>query len=162
MAKPATAARPTPPETTLAVNRRATHDYHVLERHECGVVLTGSEVKSIKDGKISLTEAYAQFERDELWLLGAHISEYVLAHRRNHEPMRKRKLLMKRRELDKLAVSVAKDGLTLIPLKVYSRGRNIKVEIGLCKGKQVHDKRASLKEREAKREMDRAMRDHRR
>jgi SsrA-binding protein len=149
------------PETTLAVNRRATHDYHVLERHECGVAFTGSEVKSIREGKITLVESYAQFERGELWMVGAHISEYVLAHRRNHEPMRKRKLLLKRRELDKLADSVSKDGLTLIPLKVYTRGRNIKIEIGLCKGKQVHDKRASIKEREHKREMDRALRERR-
>jgi SsrA-binding protein len=160
VAKPAQAARPVV-DKTLAVNRRATHDYHVLEQHEAGVAFTGSEVKSIRDGKITLSEAYAQFERGELWLVGAHISEYVLAHRRNHEPMRKRKLLMKRRELDKLADAVNKDGLTLIPLKVYTRGRNIKVEIGLCKGKQVHDKRASIKEREHKREMDRAMRERR-
>jgi SsrA-binding protein len=160
VAKPAQADRPVV-EKTLSVNRRATHDYHVLERHEAGVAFTGSEVKSIRDGKITLSEAYAQFEKNELWLIGAHISEYVLAHRRNHEPMRKRKLLMKRRELDKLADSVNKDGLTLIPLKVYTRGRNIKVEIGLCKGKQVHDKRASIKEREHKREMDRAMRERR-
>jgi SsrA-binding protein len=160
MGKPAQIER-TPVEQTLCLNRRATHEYHVLERHEAGIAFTGSEVKSVREGRISLAEAYAQFDRNELWLLGAHISEYVLAHRRNHEPMRKRKLLMKRRELDKLAAAASKDGLTLIPLRVYTRGRRIKVEIGLCKGKQLHDKRASIKEREHKREMDRALRERR-
>ena len=145
----------------LCVNRRATFDYHVLERVEAGIVLTGSEVKSIRDGRISLTEAYAQFERGELYLIGAHISEYVLAHRRNHEPMRRRKLLLHRRELDRLAEAVKLQGLTIIPLRVYLKDRRIKVEIGLCKGKQVHDKRAAERDREHKREMDRALRERR-
>jgi SsrA-binding protein len=149
------------PDATLSVNRRATFDYEILERHEAGMVLTGSEVKSIRDGRISLTEAWAQVERGEVWLLGAHIAEYVLAHRRNHEPMRRRKLLLHRREIDKLAESVARGGLTLIPLRVYLKGRSIKVEIGLCRGKQEHDKRQKVREREDKREVERALRNRR-
>jgi len=160
MNRPAKADR-APPETVLAVNRKALHDYFVEERHEAGIVLTGSEVKSVRDGRISLTEAYAAFERGELYLIGAHVAEYVLAHRRNHEPMRRRKLLMHRKELEKLTAAVSREGLTLIPLKVYTKGARIKVEVGLCRGKQVHDKRASIKEREHKREMDRAMRERR-
>ncbi len=154
-------AERTAPDATLALNRRAGFDYEIIERFETGVVLTGSEVKSIRDGRVSLTEAYAQVERGEMWLLGAHIAEYVLAHRRNHEPMRRRKLLMHRREIDKLAQAVARGGLTLIPLRVYLKGPKIKLEIGLCRGKQVHDKREQVKERESKREMDRAFRDRR-
>lgn len=156
----AKAERPAPDET-LSVNRRATFDYEILERHEAGMVLTGSEVKSIRDGRISLTEAWAQVERGEVWLLGAHIAEYVLAHRRNHEPMRRRKLLLHRREIDKLADAVARGGLTLIPLRVYLKGRSIKVELGLCRGKQEHDKRQKVREREDKREVERALRDRR-
>lgn len=149
------------PEIVLSVNRRASFDYHVLERYEAGVVLTGSEVKSVRDGRISLAESFAAFERGELFLIGAHIAEYVLAHRRNHEPMRRRKLLLHRRELDRLTEAVGKDGLTLIPLKVYTRGRMIKVELGLCRGKQLHDKRASIKEKESKREIQRELRERR-
>lgn len=149
------------PDATLSLNRRATFDYEILERHEAGMVLTGSEVKSVRDGRISLTESWAQIERGELWLLGAHIAEYVLAHRRNHEPMRRRKLLLKRREIDNLAQAVARGGLTLIPLRVYLKGRRIKLELGLCRGKQVHDKREKVREREHKREVERALRDRR-
>lgn len=145
-----------PNSAILAKNRKATHDYHVLERYEAGIVLVGSEVKSIRDGKISLKEAYASFSRGELFMHAAHISEYRQAHARNHEPLRERKLLLHRRELDKLRDAVAKEGLTLIPLSVYLKDGRIKVELGLCRGKQMHDKRASLKERELKREMDRA------
>ncbi len=161
MARANAKAERTAPDATLSLNRRANFDYEVLERFETGMVLTGSEVKSIRDGRISLTEAWAQVERDEVWLIGAHIAEYLLAHRRNHEPMRRRKLLLKRREIDRLADSVARGGLTLIPLRVYLSGRCIKLELGLCRGKQVHDKRDSIREREHKREMDRAMRDRR-
>lgn len=146
----------------LSVNRRASFDYEVLERYEAGIAFTGSEVKSVREGRISLAEAYAVVERGEAWLVGAHVAEYVLAHRRNHEPMRRRKLLLHRREIDKIGQSVQRDGLTLIPLKVYTKGRNIKVELGLCRGKQVHDKREKVKERQHKREMDREMRERRR
>jgi len=145
--------------TMLAQNRRALHEYEVLERYEAGLALVGSEVKSVKDGKISLTEAFASFDRHELWLHRAHISEYVQAHKRNHEPLRRRKLLLHRRELDKLEQEVAPGGLTLIPLAVYLKGSYVKVELGLCRGKQLHDKRASIKERDTKREVDRAIRE---
>ena len=145
--------------TMLAQNRRALHEYEVLERHEAGLALVGSEVKSVKDGKISLTEAFASFDRSELWLHRAHISEYVQAHKRNHEPLRRRKLLMHRRELDKLEREVGPGGLTLIPLAVYLKGSYVKVELGLCRGKQMHDKRASIKERDSKRELAREIRE---
>jgi len=154
-------AERTAPDETLALNRRAAFDYEILERYEAGMMLTGSEVKSVRDGRISLAEAFAQVERGEAWLIGAHIAEYLLAHRRNHEPMRRRKLLLHRREIDKLAQSVSRGGLTLIPLRVYLKGRNIKVELGLCRGKQQHDKREREREREHKRDMDRALRERR-
>ncbi len=148
--------------TLLAANRRALHEYEVLERHEAGLALLGSEVKSVKDGKISLAEAFASFDKGELWLHRAHIAEYVQAHLRNHEPLRRRKLLMHRRELDKLQREVAPGGLTIIPLAVYLKGGYVKVELGLCRGKQMHDKRASIKERESKRELDREIRERKR
>jgi SsrA-binding protein len=151
-----------PKGSVLTLNRRALHDYHVLERIEAGVQLLGSEVKSVRDGKVSLLESFAQFTKSptggELWLLGAHIAEYVQAHRRNHEPLRRRKLLLHRKELDRLEKAVAQAGLTLVPLAMYIKNGYVKVELGLCQGKQMHDKRASLKEREQRLEMDRAMR----
>lgn len=145
----------------FAQNRRATHEYQVLERHEAGIELQGSEVKSVRDGKVSLAEAYCQFQGDELFLLQAHIAEYTLAHARNHPPIRPRKLLLHRAELDKLREAVTLGGLTIIPLTVHAKGGLIKVEIGLCRGKKVHDKRAAIKERDEKREVARAMREHR-
>lgn len=145
----------------MSLNRRATHEYEVISRYEAGMVLAGSEVKSIRDGRISLTESWAQVERGEVWLHDAHIAEYVLAHRRNHEPLRRRKLLLNRREIDRLGQEVSRGGLTLIPLRVYLKGRRIKVELGLCRGKQDHDKRQNIREREHKREMERALRDRR-
>ncbi|HWB74318.1 MAG TPA: SsrA-binding protein SmpB [Nannocystaceae bacterium] len=162
MAKAAAKSAPASTDVVLSVNRRASFDYEVIERYEAGIAFTGSEVKSVREGRISLAEAYAAVERGEAWLIGAHVAEYVLAHRRNHEPMRRRKLLLHRREIDKIGQAVQRDGLTLIPLKVYTKGRNIKVELGLCRGKQVHDKREKVKERQHKREMDREMRERRR
>ena len=166
MAKKHDKASLAPADAILAQNRKALHNYHVLERFEAGVQLLGSEVKSIRDGKVSLLEAYAQFDKGktgtpELFLHAAHISEYTQAHRRNHDPLRKRKLLLHRKELDRLDKQVAQSGLTLIPLSMYIKNGYVKVELGLCQGKQMHDKRASLKEREQKREMARAMRDRR-
>jgi len=154
-------AERTAPDATLALNRRASFDYEILERFEAGMMLTGSEVKSGREGRISLTEAFAQVERGEAWLVGAHIAEYLLAHRRNHEPMRRRKLLLHRREIDKLAQAVSRGGLTLIPLRVYLKGRHMKVELGLCRGKQTHDKREREREREHKRDVERALRERR-
>lgn len=143
----------------FAQNRRATFEYEVLERLEAGIQLFGSEVKSVRDGKCSLTEAYCQFMGDELFLLQAHIAEYTLAHARNHPAIRARKLLLKRSELDRLHEAVQQQGLTLIPLALYAKTGLIKVELALCRGKKLHDKRASIKEREEKREMARAIRD---
>jgi SsrA-binding protein len=162
MARSAAKTERSAADVVLSVNRKASFDYEVLERYEAGIAFTGSEVKSVREGRISLAEAYAAIERGEAWLVGAHVAEYVLAHRRNHEPMRRRKLLLHRRELDKLAQSVARDGLTIIPLKVYTKGRHIKLELGLCRGKQQHDKREKVKERESKREVDREIRERRR
>jgi SsrA-binding protein len=162
VARAAAKSATTSTDVVLAVNRRATFDYEVIERYEAGVAFTGSEVKSVRDGRISLAEAYAIVERGEAWLVNAHVAEYVLAHRRNHEPLRKRKLLLHRREIDKLGQAVQKGGLTLIPLKVYTKGRRIKIELGLCRGKHVHDKREKVREREHKREVDREMRERRR
>lgn len=146
-----------PAGSVLAQNRKALFNYHVLERLEAGVSLLGSEVKSIRDNKVSLSESFAAFKGDELYLQGTHIAEYEQAHRRNHEPVRPRKLLLHRRELDKLHDAVKKQGLTLIPLSLYLKDGRIKVELGLCQGKKAHDKRASIKEREHKRDIDREL-----
>lgn len=143
-------------------NRRATFEYEVLERHEAGLMLMGSEVKSIRDSKVSLAEAYCQFDAGgELYLLQTHIGEYPLAHARNHVPLRPRKLLMHRRELEHLAELVTLQGLTLIPLDLHTKGGKIKLALALCRGKKTYDKRASIKEREQKREIDRAIRESR-
>lgn len=150
-----------PRGSTLAQNRRATFNYEILERYEAGIVLVGSEVKSIRDGKISLTESYAQFHGDELFLMGAHVAEFPQAHQRNHETVRARKLLLHRRQLDKLHDEVQKAGLTVIPLSLYLKDGRIKVELGLGRGKKVHDKRASIKDRDERREAQRAMRESR-
>jgi SsrA-binding protein len=146
-----------PAGSVLAQNRRALFNYHVVERFEAGVVLMGSEVKSIRDGKISLAESFAGFTGDELYLLQAHVAEYEQAHGRNHDPLRRRKLLLHRRELDRLQDAVSREGLTLVPLTVYLKEGRIKIEVGLCRGKQAHDKRQSIKERDHKREMQRAV-----
>ena len=144
--------------TVLVTNRRATFDYEILERIEAGLVLMGSEVKSIRAGEVSLSEAFAAFRGPELFLEQAHVAPFPQAHARNHEPLRRRKLLLHRRELDRLARAVARDGLTLVPLALTLRGGRIKLELGLGRGKKARDKRASIKEREAKREMQRALR----
>jgi len=140
-------------------NRRATFEYEVLERYEAGLALMGSEVKSIRDGRVSLGESYCQFQGDQLFLYQAHVGEYTQAHDRNHLPLRARKLLLHRKELEHLAESVDQAGLTLIPLALVARSGRIKLELALCRGKKTYDKRASIKEREQKREIDRAMRE---
>lgn len=140
-------------------NRRATFEYEVLERYEAGIALMGSEVKSIRDGRVSLGEAYCQFQGPELFLYQAHVGEYTQAHDRNHLPLRPRKLLMHRRELDHLVEAVQQAGLTLIPLALIARSGRIKLELALCRGKKTFDKRATIKEREQKREIDRAIRE---
>lgn len=147
---------------SVSRNRKALHNYFVDEEYECGVVLLGSEVKSLRDGRLQLKDAYARFEKNELWLVSAHISPYPQATHVNHEPERERKLLMHRRELNRLRNKVETTGYTLIPLEVYFSGANVKVRLGLCRGKKLFDKRESVKKREAAREIARETQDARR
>jgi SsrA-binding protein len=139
-------------------NRRALHDYFIEAKIECGMVLVGSEVKSLRDGLAQLQEAYGSIEGGELWLKGAHIDPYAKAAIvYNHEPRRDRKLLLHRRELQKLEKELETRGTTLIPLAIYFKGGRAKVEIGVARGKQRHDKRETIKQKEIAREMRRAM-----
>ena len=145
--------------TTVSVNRKARHDYEILDRVETGIVLVGTEVKSIRQGHISLGEAYIVPRNGELWLEGCRINPYEHGSTNNHDPMRPRKLLLHSREIDKLSRRVAEKGLTLVPLAAYFKGRVLKVEIGLVRGKKQYDKREAIKERETKRRMDRSLKD---
>ena len=145
-------------ERVIADNRKARHDYHVLETLECGIMLVGSEVKSLRVGGLSLDEAYGRVDKDEVWLVNANIAEYKFSHALNHEAKRRRKLLMHRREVRKFADRAYEKGLTLVPLKMYFKEGRAKVLMGICKGKQKQDKRDAIKQRDTKREIDRAMR----
>lgn len=145
-------------ERVVSDNRKARHRYHVLDTLECGIQLVGSEVKSLRAGLLSLDEAYGRLEGEEVWLLGANIGEYAYSHALNHQPKRRRKLLMHRREINKFAGRAFEKGLTLVPLKVYFKEGRAKVLMGICRGKQQHDKRDSIKRREQQRDIDRAMR----
>jgi SsrA-binding protein len=138
-------------------NRRAFHDYEVLDRMECGVVLVGTEVKSLRDGIADLEDAYAKIDAGEVWMIGSEIPEYAMGNRLNHKPKRPRKLLMHRSEIGKFAGKASQRGFTLVPLTLYFKGGRAKVEIAVCKGKQTHDKRESLKKADAEREIRRAM-----
>jgi len=138
-------------------NRRATHDYEIHDRIECGVVLVGTEVKSLREGHASLDDAYARIDDGEVWLVGAEIPEYPFGNRLNHKPKRTRKLLLHRREIDKFAGKASERGFTLVPLRMYFKGGKAKVELAVAKGKQTHDKRESVKKADARREIDRAM-----
>lgn len=149
-------AAPTAPRQ-LAGNRRALHDYHVLERFEAGVALTGTEVKSCRAGRIQLREGYVDFRNGEAWLVGVHVSPYPHGGRDNPAPDRDRKLLLSRREIDRLAGRVRVKGLTVVPLSVYLKGSRIKLEIALVQGKQLHDKREAAKRRRLDEEARRAM-----
>jgi SsrA-binding protein len=149
-------------ERLLAQNRRARHEYHIDETVEAGVVLAGSEVKSIRDGKVTLVDAFADISKGEAWLHQMDVSTYGFSHARNHEPRRRRKLLLHRKEIDRLAGKVREKGYTLVPLSVYAKDGRIKVELALVHGKQEYDKREDTKKREAKREIDRAMASRRR
>jgi SsrA-binding protein len=146
-------------EKLIASNRRAFHDYEVLETYEAGLVLRGTEVKSLRDGRADLKESYARIEREEAWLLGCHISPYAQGNRANHDPVRPRKLLLHRREISRLLGRVMEKGLTLVPLRLYFKGGRAKVELGLARGRKLLDKRHVIREREARREMDRAVRE---
>lgn len=145
-------------ERVICDNRKARHNFTVLDTLECGIVLVGSEVKSLRSGQTSLDEAYGRVDGEEVWLMGANIPEYSYSHDLNHQPKRKRKLLMHRREIHKFASQAYEKGLTLVPLKLYFKEGRAKVLMGICRGKQKQDKRQSIKERESKREMDRAVR----
>jgi SsrA-binding protein len=144
----------------LSENRQASHNYHLLDRYEAGIVLSGTEVKSIRAGKMQLREAYALIDKNEAWLLNAHISEYSHGNRENHTPMRGRKLLLHRREIDKLLGASREKGLALIPTKVYLKEGKIKAEIAIAKGKQLHDKREAERTRTADTEARAAIREH--
>jgi len=141
----------------ITVNRRAFHDYTIDERFEAGLVLTGSEVKSLREGRAHLKDAYARFLGDELFLIGAHVAPYGPSSQFGHDPERSRKLLLHRKEIEKLRGKIKERGLTLVPLRLYwVRGR-AKAELGLAKGRKLHDKRVAIRERMEKREVDRAM-----
>jgi SsrA-binding protein len=148
-------------EKLVVDNRRARHDYHLLERVEAGLVLTGTEVKSLRDGRASLQQAYADVRGGEAWLVGAHISVYDQGNLANHDPDRDRKLLLHRKEVDSLAGKVAQKGLTLVPTKLYFKNGRAKVELALARGKEGRDKRRDIAKREADRDMQRALKSRR-
>jgi len=151
------------PEETVALNRRARHEFSIEETFEAGLVLTGTEIKSIRAGKVQLANSYARIERDEAWLIGAHIAPFEQANRYNHEPKRTRKLLLRRSEIDELLGKTKSKGLTIVPLRLYlnSKGR-AKLELGLARGKQLHDRRRDIADRDARRDIAREMADSQR
>jgi SsrA-binding protein len=143
------------PEHTVALNRRARHDYAVEQTLEAGLVLTGTEIKSIRAGRVNLAEAYARIEHGEAWLIGAHIATYEQGNRNNHEPTRTRKLLLHRDQIAELVGRVQAKGFTLVPLRLYLKDGLAKLEIGIGRGRKTHDKRRAIAERDARRELDR-------
>jgi SsrA-binding protein len=163
MAK-ATATRPAPKSEgprikTLVTNRQAQHDYHILETVEAGLSLVGTEVKSIRKGNVNLRDAYARAENGEIWLWNAHIAPFDQGNRWNHEPRRPRKLLLRTREIGRLATKATESGNTLVPLRLYDKNGKIKLELALGKGKRQYDKRAAIAERESKREIERTIKE---
>jgi SsrA-binding protein len=151
-----------PGRKLIAENRKARHDFHIFERVEAGVALLGTEVKSLRDGGGNLREAYAQLREGEVYLIGANIAPYRQGNLQNHEPLRDRKLLLHRREIAQLGKKVAERGMTLVPLALYFSGGKVKVELGLARGKEGVDKRNAIADRDAQRQMDRAMRERER
>jgi SsrA-binding protein len=145
-------------ERDVAVNRRAYHDYFVDEKYEAGIVLTGTEVKSVRGGRCNLRDGFVRIDGREAWMENVHISPYVQANVMNHEPMRPRKLLLHRKQIASLNGKVRQKGYTLIPLRMYFSRNHAKVEVGLCRGKREYDKREAIAERDAKREIARAVR----
>jgi SsrA-binding protein len=146
----------------IATNRKAYHDYFIEESHEAGMVLTGSEIKSIRARRVNLRDSYVQVRNGELWLLDTHIAPYKQASLQNHEPKRDRKLLMHRREINRLQGKVQEKGYTIVPLRLYLKNNRAKVEIALVRGKKLYDKRRAIAERDADREMQRAVKNWRR
>jgi len=144
------------PDKTVAVNRRARHEYAVEETLEAGIALTGTEIKSIRAGRVNLAEAYARIEKGEAWLIGAHIAPYEQGNRNNHEPTRTRKLLLHRDQIAELVGRTQAKGFTLVPLSLYIRNGMAKLEIGIARGKKAYDKRRTIAERDARRELERS------
>jgi SsrA-binding protein len=145
-------------EKTITLNRKAGHDYHILRTLEAGISLLGSEIKSLRDGHVSIREAYVRPQGDELWLVGAHISHYQPAGRTNHEPTRSRRLLLHRKEIRELQREIGSAGVTVVPLRLYLKNGMAKLEIALARGKKSYDKREALAKRDADRQMQRALR----
>jgi SsrA-binding protein len=143
-------------EKTVATNRKARHDYELIETVEAGLVLTGSEIKSVRAGRVSLQESFAVIEGGEAWLVNAHIARYDMAGYAGHDPLRRRKLLLHRRQIDDLGFKVQAKGLTLVPLRMYLKDGRAKLELALARGRKRHDKRQAIREREIKRDMERA------
>jgi SsrA-binding protein len=163
MAKPAAIKKTTTtitpaPIKMISVNRQAYHDYSVERTVEAGIALLGTEIKSIREGHVQLRGAYAMARKDEIWLENANIAMYDHGNRYNHDPIRARKLLLHRREIDQLLAKVATKGLTLIPLKLYLKGGHAKIELGLCRGKKLYDKRETIAKRDVQRDMERIVR----
>ena len=148
-------------EKLIAENRKARHDYHLLERVEAGLVLTGTEVKSLRDGRATLGQSWADIRDGEAWLQGAEIATYAQGNIANHEPTRPRKLLLHRREIDRLYAQLREKGLTLVPTRLYFRDGRVKVELALARGKDVRDKRQAVADRDAKRQIERALKSRR-
>ncbi len=143
----------------VATNRKAFHEYFISDTFEAGVALVGSEIKSIRAGRVSLQDGYVSFENGEAWLLNVHIAQYDPASRQNHDPKRRRKLLLHRREIDRLAGKVQEKGFTVIPTRLYLKDGRAKVEIGLAKGKRLYDKREAIAKRDSQRQVDRALKE---
>ncbi|HEV8675788.1 MAG TPA: SsrA-binding protein SmpB [Methylomirabilota bacterium] len=146
-------------EKLVASNRKAHHNFEILETYEAGLVLRGTEVKALREGRADLKESYARVEGNEAWLLGCHISPYAQGNRANHDPLRPRKLLLHRAEINRLLGKIMEKGLTLVPLRLYFKDGRVKVEVGLARGRKTLDKRHVIREREERREMDRAIRE---
>jgi SsrA-binding protein len=145
------------PEKIVSTNRRARHEYHVLESFECGLVLHGYEVKSIREGRVNIQDAYGTVREDEAFIENMHISPYSHVDMREIDPLRTRKLLLKRKEIDYLLGKTRERGLTLVPLKLYFKGPRVKLEVGVARGKKLYDKRADLAEKDARRDIERAV-----
>jgi len=149
-------------EKLIVDNRRARHDYHLSDRVEAGLVLSGTEVKALREGKATLQQAYADVRDGEAWLVGLHVPEYVQGNRENHDPDRPRKLLLHRREIDRLYAQVREKGMTLVPTRLYVQDGRVKVEVALAKGKELRDKRRAVADRDAKRQIERELKSVRR
>jgi SsrA-binding protein len=144
-----------PEEKNVTVNRKARYEYEILQVYEAGIVLQGTEVKALREGKANLVDSYGLLKENEIWLMGAHISEYTQGNINNHDPTRTRKLLMNRSEIRKLIGKVKEKGLTLVPLRIYFKKGRVKIEIALAKGKKVHDKRETIAKRDFNRDQER-------